>query len=146
MTLQVFLNPVDRLVRWSVWAVISGGVGAALCGAQQTGGFIPVNKNLWSLSFVLVTTSLALTLLIVLYTVIDLRKWWTGSPFYEPGMNSILLYVGHSVGFVALPWHFRYKDAFVGSHFVGLVESLWGTSVWVGIAMYLCRIEYFWTV
>lgn len=146
MTLQVFPTAKARLIRWSLWAILTGGVGAALSSAKQTGGLIPLNKNLWSLSYVAVTTCFALLLLITLFVLIDLKKWWSGSPFYEPGMNSILLYVGHSVGYVILPFHFGYKAAMVGTHFVRLVEALWGTSLWVLIAIYLCNIEYFWTL
>ncbi len=47
LTLQVYPNHRSRLVRWTVWAVVTGALGAALSGAEQTGGIIPLNKNLW---------------------------------------------------------------------------------------------------
>lgn len=47
LTLQVYPKHRSRLIRWAVWAVITGAIGAALCGAKQTGGPIPLNKNLW---------------------------------------------------------------------------------------------------
>jgi heparan-alpha-glucosaminide N-acetyltransferase len=85
MTLQVFTTPKARLIRWGAWSVITGGIGAVLCGAKQFGGVIPINKNLWSLSYVLVTTCFALILLSSLYFIIDVKQWWSGTPFLEPG-------------------------------------------------------------
>jgi heparan-alpha-glucosaminide N-acetyltransferase len=101
-----------------------------------------------SLSYVMVTTSFALILLIALYVIIDLKpkKIWSGTPFFEPGMNSILLYVGHSIGNVMLPFHFNYKNEMNKTHFTSLIESLWGTSMWVLIAVFLHRRKFFWSV
>lgn len=42
----------SRLTRWVLWGLIFSGVAAALCGVSQNGGIIPINKNLWSPSFV----------------------------------------------------------------------------------------------
>lgn len=47
LTLQVFPKHKSRVVRWAVWAVVTGAIGVALSGAKQTGGVIPLNKNLW---------------------------------------------------------------------------------------------------
>jgi heparan-alpha-glucosaminide N-acetyltransferase len=38
---------------------VLGIAAGALCGFTKEGGTIPVNKNLWSLSFVLATSSMA---------------------------------------------------------------------------------------
>jgi len=55
--------------------------------------FFPLNKNLWSSSFVLVTAGIASLLLALCYFLVDLRgmKSWT-KPFLFFGMNSILAY------------------------------------------------------
>ena len=94
---QVFPGHKERLARWAAWSVLTGGLGAILCGATQEGGWVPINKNLWSLSYVLVTSSFAFALLTLLYIVIDVKSWWKGQPFFYAGMNSILLYCGHQV-------------------------------------------------
>ncbi|QHV98761.1 acyltransferase family protein [Spirosoma endbachense] len=54
----------------------------------------PINKNLWTSSFMLVTGGLSLTLLAVFYWIIDVkdRKGWTFF-FTIIGMNSILIYL-----------------------------------------------------
>lgn len=47
LTLQVHTSHRGRLIRWLAWGVLLGAIGAALCGASQNDGVIPVNKNLW---------------------------------------------------------------------------------------------------
>ncbi|ODN04117.1 Heparan-alpha-glucosaminide N-acetyltransferase [Orchesella cincta] len=144
LILQVYPKHKSRLIRWAIWAVVLGAIGAALCGAKQTGGAIPLNKNLWSLSFVLVLSSFALILLMVLYVTIDMLKIWSGTPFREPGMNSILLYVAHLVMNDMLPFHFRLKT--MNTHFKLLAESLWSISLWVIYAIYLFHKKFFWNL
>ncbi|HNR66827.1 MAG TPA: DUF5009 domain-containing protein [bacterium] len=54
----------------------------------------PINKNLWSSSFVLVTSGLAAVGLGILYWVVDLRGWRKWSwPFLVFGMNAITVYI-----------------------------------------------------
>jgi len=142
--LQVYPEHKQRLTRWVIWAVLTGGVGAILCGCSQNDGWVPVNKNLWSISFVLVTSSFAFILLALLYVLIDVKKWWKGQPFFYAGMNSILLYCGHSVGYNLFPWHFIIGD--MRTHNVRLVESLWGTSLWILISYILYKKKVFVTV
>ena len=55
---------------------------------------IPVNKNLWSTSFVLVCGGGGFWVLAMFYELVDKRKWWTGRPFKAVGMNSIVMYSG----------------------------------------------------
>ena len=54
----------------------------------------PINKNMWSSSFVMLTTGLSLLLLSLFYYIIDVRghKSW-GFFFKVIGMNSILIYL-----------------------------------------------------
>ncbi len=54
----------------------------------------PINKNLWSSSFVLLTTGLSLILLAVFYYIIDVRGYKSWAFFFKViGMNSILIYI-----------------------------------------------------
>jgi len=142
--LQVYPDVKDRVGRWMGWAVVTGVIGAVLCGGSQNGGWVPLNKNLWSISFVLVTSCFAFVLLSLLYLVIDVKKWWKGQPFFYAGMNSILLYCGHSVGYNLFPWHFISGD--MRLHAERLPEALWGTSLWVFIAFVLYKKKVFVTV
>nr|CAD7418822.1 unnamed protein product [Timema cristinae] len=78
----------DRIYRWLTWGSLAGVIGAILCLASKDNGWIPVNKNLWSLSFVMVTSCFAFFLLSALYYAIDVRQWWSGAPFYYPGKDT----------------------------------------------------------
>lgn len=54
----------------------------------------PINKNLWSSSFVLLTTGLSLLLLAIFYFVIDVHGFKKWTLFFRViGMNSILIYL-----------------------------------------------------
>lgn len=57
------------------------------------------------------------------------------------GMNSIFVYVGHSLlGFYfPFSWEMRYHD----SHWEYLFRSLWGTFLWILIAHFLYRKKFF---
>lgn len=86
---KIFINcPTkwQRLVRFAVWTLLTGLLGGILCNFSQNAGWIPVNKNLWSLSYVLVLASMAFALLALFYLVIDEFDWWSGTPFYQAGM------------------------------------------------------------
>lgn len=47
------------LVRWVVWGLLLGALGGGLCGFSQNDGLIPINKNMWSPTFVLCMSSVA---------------------------------------------------------------------------------------
>ena len=54
----------------------------------------PINKNMWSSSFVAHTTGLSLLLLSLFYYIIDVRGYKNWAFFFKViGMNSILIYM-----------------------------------------------------
>jgi predicted acyltransferase len=55
--------------------------------------FFPINKNLWTSTFVLFTAGFACLLLALFYWIVDLRGWkkWA-TPFLVFGTNAILAY------------------------------------------------------
>ena len=63
----------QRLRRFGIWSAVCGVAAAILCGGSQNGGWIPVNKNLWSLSFVLALASMAFLLVAAFFYVIDVK-------------------------------------------------------------------------
>ncbi|KAM8859246.1 heparan-alpha-glucosaminide N-acetyltransferase isoform 2-T2 [Spinachia spinachia] len=132
---------VSILCRFLVWAVILGISTAILSKCTRDEGFIPVNKNLWSLSFVLCAGCSSFLLLAGLYLVIDVKGWWGGQPFIYPGMNSILVYVGHTMLGYYFPfsWEMRYQE----NHWEWLFQSLWATSLWVLATYMLYRKKFF---
>jgi predicted acyltransferase len=56
--------------------------------------WFPINKNLWTSSYVLLTGGMAAHILAWLYVVVDLRGWkrW-GWPFYVYGSNALLVFL-----------------------------------------------------
>ncbi len=69
-------------------------LGVVACQARLHDGWIPVNKNLWSFSFVLITAGLASWVMAWIWLVVDVTSIWSGHPFLQAGMNSIVIYVG----------------------------------------------------
>ncbi len=72
--------------------------------------FFPINKALWTSSYVFFTGGLALEFLAFLYWLIDIKKYqkWA-KPFVVFGVNAIVLFVGTGVmarlmGLIKLPW------------------------------------------
>lgn len=144
----LYKNHSQRLTRWIIWGLITGAIGAALCGFSRDDGVIPMNKNLWSLSFVLVTSCFAYILFSLCYIIIDVLKIWTGKPFLFAGMNAILMYVGHNMtygNYFPIHWYLSAKEA-EATHFITLLENVWATSFWVLVSYYLMKIKYFWTL
>ena len=56
-------------------------------------------------------------------------------------MNAIILYVGHSVAHQMFPWHWHLGT--MNTHFILLIETIWGTLLWILVAFWLYRIKFF---
>ncbi|XP_022614409.1 heparan-alpha-glucosaminide N-acetyltransferase isoform X1 [Seriola dumerili] len=130
--------------RFLIWGLLLGAISALLTKCSTDQGFIPVNKNLWSLSYVTTLACFAFVLLVLVYYTVDVKKWWSGAPFYYPGMNSILVYVGHEVFEEYFP--FRWRMANSQSHAEHLTQNLVATSCWVVISYVLYRKKIFWKI
>jgi predicted acyltransferase len=71
----------------------------ALVAGEVWNLWFPINKNLWTSSFVLFSGGFALVLLALLYWVLEIRKWrgaWT-MPILVFGMNAIAGFVADSL-------------------------------------------------
>ncbi|KAF4533176.1 hypothetical protein B566_EDAN001718 [Ephemera danica] len=141
--LLTYSGPCSRISRWLLWGLFTGITGGLLCSFSKEGGLIPVNKNLFSLSFVLVNASIDFFILVVLYLLVDVKRCWSGAPFYITGMNSLLLYVGHVLTNNLLPWKWQPLG---NSHAELLAMDAWATTLWVFIAYQLFRNNFFLTV
>ncbi len=65
----------------------------------------PINKSLWSSSFVMVTGGIGIISLMLTHWLIDLRKWQTHlfNPFIHFGSNAIVVYFLSGI-FASLLW------------------------------------------
>ncbi|XP_020933947.1 heparan-alpha-glucosaminide N-acetyltransferase isoform X1 [Sus scrofa] len=145
---KILLYYKDRtkgiLIRFAVWGCFLGLISVALTKASENEGFIPVNKNLWSTSYVTTLSSSAFLILLVLYPIVDVKGLWTGTPFFYPGMNSILVYMGHEVFANYFPFQWRLGDS--QSHREHLVQNIVATALWVLIAYVLYKKNVFWKI
>ncbi|XP_077158887.1 heparan-alpha-glucosaminide N-acetyltransferase isoform X3 [Paroedura picta] len=132
------------MLRFCVWSVIMGAISAALTSCSTEEGVIPVNKNLWSISYVTTLSSFAFILLLLIYCLVDVRRVWSGAPFFFLGMNSILVYVGHEIFEDYFPFKWKLRDP--QSHGEHLAQNLIATSLWVMIAYGLYRKRIFWKI
>jgi predicted acyltransferase len=90
--------------------------------------WFPVNKALWTSSYVLVTGGLALYLLALCYRLIDVKgiqRW--GKPFEVFGLNAIAVYLLHIL-FLKLQnlWHITLADGSTGNIRFWITEHLFG--------------------
>ena len=82
---------------------------AALILAQIWNLDFPINKNLWSSSFVLHTVGFSLLLMSLFYWIIDVKGYQRWAFFFRViGMNSILIYMSGKV----ISWSYANKGVF----------------------------------
>ncbi|GAB1301766.1 Heparan-alpha-glucosaminide N-acetyltransferase [Apodemus speciosus] len=132
------------LIRFAAWCFFLGLISIALTKMSANEGFIPINKNLWSISYVTTLSCFAFSILLILYPLVDVKGLWTGTPFFYPGMNSILVYVGHEVFEDYFP--FQWKLADEQSHREHLIQNVVATALWVLIAYILYKKKVFWKI
>ncbi|CAK8692393.1 unnamed protein product [Clavelina lepadiformis] len=141
---KIFLyykTPKERTIRWLSWSVIFGVISIILCKASANEGWIPVNKNLWTTTFVTTLSCFAFFLVTIIYYLVDVFKIWSGSPLDFVGMNSILLYVGHEVLHGCIP--FAWGATEYSTHAEYLAMNVIGVGCWVLIAYYCSYIKFF---
>lgn len=82
----------DRLANRKVLGLAAAGF-VLLVAGRLLHPFFPINKNLWTSSFVLFTGGFAMLALAICYWIVDVRAWrsWA-APFLVFGMNAILAY------------------------------------------------------
>jgi len=135
-THRPFLN------RWLTWSFILCLLGGILCGFKKEGGPIPVNKNLWSPSMVLILSGFAFFNLSFFYTIVDVYKLWSGAPFMFMGSNSILIYFGSESFDSNLPFKVFLGDG-PTNHAAQLASNIIGVTSWIAVARYAYLKEWF---
>ena len=130
-----------RVKRWMLCCFGMGSVALLLCFGQQEGGLIPVNKNLWSLSFICTLSCFAYFLLSSLYVLIDVLHVWDGAPFRPMGQNSIMMYfLSEGLGGM---WPFAWQLNSNNTHLTALTENVGSVCVFWLIAAYAAAHGFF---
>jgi len=124
----------------SVLTVVTLVIGLILSKASLSGGWVPINKNLWSISFVMVTSCSAYFMLGLMYLLIDFCHLWGGAPFNSAGKNPLFLYVGSYIVYSYFPFNWSTPD----SHAALMLQSVVGTVCWLLVGVYLdCKKKYY---
>ena len=91
-----WLRSSNDKVTKTVWIFIFGNLGIVLGIIWDV--WFPINKSLWTSSYVLYTGGLALNFFAFCYWFVDVKgiKWWT-KPFVVYGMNAIAVYMLASI-------------------------------------------------
>ncbi|CAH1179590.1 unnamed protein product [Phaedon cochleariae] len=142
-TSNTYQNVKSKMIRWNIWGISIGLIGGILCLFKRDDGPIPLNKQLWSLSFTLVTAGMAFIIQAYLFLLVDILKKWGGRPLFYPGMNAIALYLGHDLLKDTFPFGWKPTE---DTHATFLFMNLWGTFLWVAISIYLYKHNIFLTI
>jgi predicted acyltransferase len=119
--------------------IMLAGLIATLAG-YVWGFFFPINKNMWTSSYVLFAGGWSMVLLAVFYYIIDVagyKKW--SSPLVWMGMNSILIYMA-AHGLV----NFESASVFLFGGIINLFPDTWHNALlWTGVAFIQFALLYF---
>lgn len=126
-----FLRLKDTAAQKKTVYLLIGGATLVLVGWFWSFVF-PINKNMWTSSFVIFTGGWSLLLLALFYFVIDVlgfKKW--SMPFVWLGCNSILIYMAaHGVV------NFMSTSEFLFGGTVQLLDAKWQEAfLWIGVAL-----------
>lgn len=103
----------------------------------------PINKKLWSLTFVSITSAIAYLVIASFYILVDIyqcQRVFILRLLMSAGQNAIFLYVGHSLLHEMLPWHFAVDET---SHLQLTMRLAWSTFVWLLIANFMASKKLF---
>jgi heparan-alpha-glucosaminide N-acetyltransferase len=133
-------SPVRLFVHLGVCGAVLAAIGAGLAGFSQYDGVIPIIKNIWSLSFVLVMAGTGFLMCAVAFLVVDRLQWWNGAPFRQLGTNSIFIYVCHEIMSSHFPFQFFQPSN--TTHAIALFDSALGVTIWTIVALYCEWIDF----
>ena len=129
--------------QWNPWkiATILFTAGIILIAAGWLWGFVfPINKNLWTSSFVLYSGGWSIVLFAIFYSVIDVagyKKW--SMPLVWIGTNSILIYMA-AHGAI----NFEYTSQFLFGGIINWAPEVWHPAlIWAGVAIIQLGALYF---
>lgn len=135
----IYKHPLQRIARWFVWAVVMTAATVGMSWLSWDDSLIPINRNLYSLSFVTATTAFSFLLIIVIYVLAELlhfcKDFW--KIFRYPGRNPLFLFLAHLIFYKMWPFHFGFEV--MNTHFVLLFEACYATTFWILIALLLNR-------
>lgn len=99
----------------------------------------PLNKSLWTSSFVLVTCGYSTLLLALFYWAIDVMKWQLWAKFFAViGMNSIVIYLSASI----VNW--KYTANSLAGGFISILPNGWSSLFEIFVILLIQWLLLFW--
>ena len=136
-----YLRSLSQTKQSSLTAIILFLAGILLIAVGWLWSFVfPINKNMWTSSFVLFAGGWSLILFSFFYWIVDVAgyKQWS-MPFVWIGVNSILIYVA-AHGMV----NFESTSQFLFGGFINLAPPVWHSAlIWIGVALIQLAALYF---
>ena len=128
--LGLWLKRPDRTNVEKCAAMLTMGVFVTILGCCLGAWLMPINKKIWSPSFVVFTAGLAMLGLGAMFWIIDVKGWrrWA-IPFGIFGMNSIAAYAGSDILIRLgrlIHVHGQQLNAFVESHCIDSIHRFSG--------------------
>jgi heparan-alpha-glucosaminide N-acetyltransferase len=145
-------RPARRLAaavtpRWLATGLALCLIAGLLCGFSKEHGVIPVNKNMWSPSFVALLAGFGCVNLTVFFNVVDVLKWWSGTPFRYAGANPLAVYLASEVFSDAFPLQWNYSvNGDWSSHSEKLLCNVLNVLFLLALARYWHLIRWSWNV
>lgn len=134
---HIFINYKEdkhRYIRFIVYSLAYGLIGLILCKFKlDDSGWIPINRSMTSTSFVLVTTSLALLMVIILYLLVDVFKVYSGIPFVYLGTNSLSIFILHFILRDTLFVQFAETKTYATK----LANNIYGVFFWIFVSTFM---------
>jgi heparan-alpha-glucosaminide N-acetyltransferase len=128
-----YTETLKRLTRFLLYSILWASIALALCQLKwDDSAWLPINKNLWSLSYVFLMASISLFTFTVFFLLMDVYDVYSGTPFIYLGRNSIVVYLGHEILANAFPL-FKVPDEHVYSYEYLLGYSLDHCSCYYGL-------------
>lgn len=134
---RFLIKHIDTPVKLISWLFA---IGIVLVLAGYAWGLVfPINKTLWTSSFVLVTVGYSILILSVFYTIVDVLKFATWATFFAViGTNSIIVYLGSSI----INWSYISKSLFGG--FINIAPAGWAELMLFGGMVLLQWLVLYW--
>lgn len=137
--LLFYQNGIRHSLTFLAWSLVTLVLFGALTQFDMEGGFIPVVRNLWTLSFMLISASTAFLILTILCVVIEINEFWNGNPFVYVGCNSFFVYMSHILFRYRFPNQWKTDDLCTKRMFM----CIWATTFWSLITAYLYHRQIF---
>lgn len=139
------LQPVKTRTSWNLVLL---GLSCLVIGLLW-GLFFPINKQLWTSSYVVFTTGWALLLLATCYETIEVRRWQWGRFFEIMGLNAIFVFVASGlVARLLLKTHIGSGDT-APNTYTWIYENWfqpWAGPMNGSLAFALTTVLFWWTV